>query len=283
MISDILDIVSQIKVDSGADVSGQSGTQPRTELTTGVQPIDDVLAQQRDSVEQAGRAPIFELIGLPGSGKTQLVYRISATLAMPLVGGGHETHVAIIDMAGKFDVRQQKQHIEQRLGKGIARESMERMVDGALSRIHVFSPLSTASAIATLGVLGKQRQFGGLLIDGLGSNHRIDHSEGAPIRLASRKATGQFRMQQVLVDTLVQVQQQMGCVVVVTNVVIMRARSTAEDSGHRIVEIGKTLYRDHMIPRWRCVLARSFVVEAARSGSETEISVGQTRVMRAGQ
>ncbi|KAI8324234.1 hypothetical protein GQ54DRAFT_74830 [Martensiomyces pterosporus] len=308
MYSEIEQLLAQIHSETGETLVEHMHSKGQ-DVLTGVGPIDQALEELQAAEGKSSSESIIELLGLPGSGKTQTLYRICATIAMPRTVerhtdatapgatkavnvGGYGLHVVFVDADGKLDVFLLRRYIYGLASDAIradsslqlAEEEIDRLasdaVGGALSRIHIFTPRTTHSLVATLALLPKylaERSIaapGALLIDGVGSNYWIDRREGSLIRMQSRRATPWFRLQQLFVDTLQQVQRKLACLAVVANVLILRRHSSAgnarrpqspgaEGGQQRVVVAQQREYRDHMIPRWQNILARSFVLEAS--------------------
>ncbi|KAJ2852350.1 hypothetical protein J3B02_003477, partial [Coemansia erecta] len=262
MYAEIERLLSQIASESGHDVvrssaapGSTSNTQSqrptkRKQVQTSVHPLDTALTELDG---EDAMPPMLELLGTPGSGKTQTLYRICASAALPETIGtgsstvrlnGHGSHVLFVDVDGKSDVRLLSQSI-----RGKARENIElghkgQLVDdkgimneavgSALKRIHMFSPETTQSLVATLAMLPRYAAQQGintaecvLLVDGLGANFWFDRRSADNSWLRIKRATPMFRLQQLLVDTLQQMRRQMGCLCVVTSVLFLR-NSSAE-------------------------------------------------------
>ncbi|KAJ1725253.1 hypothetical protein LPJ53_000582 [Coemansia erecta] len=215
--------------------------------------------------------------------------------------GGCGLHTLFIDVDGKSDVRllahYMRAFVTSRLGNQGSAARVDEIVNMALDRIHVFAPSCTQSLIATLSLLPKYAADNGieksqcvLLVDGLGTHFWYDRRAANYMSLKSRRATPAFRLQQLFVDTLQEVRRHLGCVCFVTSILFLRhsgdlaaARSGSQESVgtdgqssqgssqmsqalgrmSRVVESGQGVFNDHMIPRWRSVVARSFVLEGA--------------------
>ncbi|KAJ1823088.1 hypothetical protein LPJ56_000423 [Coemansia sp. RSA 2599] len=333
MYAEIERLLLQVGSESGHDVvhsrmapesaSSTQSSRPakRKRMLTGVQPLDIALGELNG--DDAMISPMLELLGQPGSGKTQTLYRICASAALPETLGagssavrlnGHGSHVLFVDVDGKSDMRLLCQYLRSLVresvksgcgGRQVNEQLLNEAVGSALDRIHVFSPETTQSLVATLAMLPRYAAQHGieaagcvLLVDGLGANFWFDKRSADNTWLRIKRATPMFRLQQLLVDTLQQVRRQMGCLCVVTSVLFLRsgaesalAKSASQESmgpssqgsqgsqpgqrqhQQRAIEADGTVYRDHMIPRWQSVVSRSFVLESAlcRDGPGTEL------------
>ncbi|KAJ2160474.1 hypothetical protein GGF46_002236 [Coemansia sp. RSA 552] len=271
-------LLSQIHTELGGDVAGRQRQSQQTgeqspaasegsPAHTGIAAIDSQL--EATSEEQAGERPVIELVGLPGCGKTQIVYRICAAQA-------RRGHVLLVDADGTADMRQ--------LRGCVAQTEPEAGVSALLERIHVFTPDSTSSLVATLAMLPRyvaQRQIGRVamvVVEGIGSsNLLIDRKEASLLRLQIHRATPWFRQQQVLVDTLLAVCRDLDCAAIATNTLLFRAqdgrRPRPDEPAERSFTVtGHGQYRDKMIPRWQSMLRQTLVLESQRVGSTTRIS-----------
>ncbi|KAJ2724539.1 hypothetical protein GGI07_001886 [Coemansia sp. Benny D115] len=262
MYAEIERLLAQVTSERGCDllnVAPASSTQNTSQTlgtplhqtstrTTGLPPLDGFLQTYSGSNQ-----PVIELLGASGSGKTQALYRICSTFAMPATVtlpsdkdqltvplGGHGQHVLFVDIDGKLCTRLLAHHIRWRLKNAIASSSpnhtallddlVDDLVDDCLDRVHVFSPESTQSAVATLAMLPgylKSRNVQGsdlgvLLIDGLGANFWYDKRAAEQVKLKVKRATAWFRIQQLLVDTIQQSQRVLGCLCVATCVLFLR-------------------------------------------------------------
>ncbi|KAJ2230151.1 hypothetical protein H4R99_006862 [Coemansia sp. RSA 1722] len=344
MYSEIERLLSQIKSESGHGVvrstttpgsvtasQSQRSTEQKRRIFTGVQILDTAI---RELDSDNASPPILELLGTPGSGKTQTLYRICANAALPSTIAdegvtvrlnGHGSHVLFVDVDGKSDVRLLYQymrelvsakmdHVVRQMGD---KHMLNQVVGSALDRIHVFSPETTQSLVATLSMLPRyvaQRKINPtdcvLLVDGLGANYWFDKRSADNSWLRVKRATPMFRLQQLLVDTLQQAHRQMNCLCVVTNVLFLRnsseptllAKSVSQESTmsmsqgsqgshqprqiqQRNIEADKTVYRDHMIPRWQNVVSRSFVLETelchegGRAAAVDSVPVTELRIV----
>ncbi|KAJ1826780.1 hypothetical protein LPJ73_008925, partial [Coemansia sp. RSA 2703] len=221
-------LLSQIKRESGSDllatgVSASSGPAltRSVPLKTGIELLDEALSETTDAT------PIIELLGTPASGKTQVLYQICIHVSLAQTAtlqdgqkvdlGGSELHALLIDVDGKSDVQLLAQYmralVKDKLGDQTDKETVDGIVNAALSRIHVFAPDSTQSLIATLSMLPKYVADSGfnksqcvVLIDGLGSHFWYDRRAANFVTMKSRRATPAFRLQQLFVDTLQEVQ-----------------------------------------------------------------------------
>ncbi|KAJ2888186.1 hypothetical protein GGI21_006760, partial [Coemansia aciculifera] len=264
-----------------------------TRVFTGVEALDDALREvyddDADDAEDAGGAPVLELLGPSGSGKTQTLYHVCATIALPRSIAGFEAHVLFVDIDGKASPRILAQHMRDRISRATtaSEADVEAIMAQALRRVHFFAPRTTQALVATLAMLPKYMHeqhtaAGALLIDGLGSNYWVDRKEAAYIRLKSKRATPFFRLQQLLVDTLQLAHQRLGCLTVAASLLFLPALdqapkqqqqqasqgsssgSEATGSQARVVEAQLHEYRDHMIQRWPSVVSRSFVLDSNR-------------------
>ncbi|KAJ1961978.1 hypothetical protein GGI12_002934 [Dipsacomyces acuminosporus] len=320
MYSEIEQLLAQIQCETGDGIAEQTH-RSRGDVLTGVGPIDDALKELEAKEGKRASELIVELVGLPGGGKTQSLYRICTTIAMPRAARlgstaasasnrdavqlhGCESHVVLVDADGKFDIALLRKYIygqaidavrsNSSLGPSLASDAVAdalatSAVNSTLARIHIFTPRSTHSLVATLALLPKYlserdiAQPGALLIDGIGSNYWIDRKEGSLFKLMSKRATPWFRLQQLLVDTLQSVHRRLQCLVVVANLLVLRhngasssAKATSspgpESSGgyRRVIAACKQEYKDHMIPRWPSILARSFVLESSVVSGHSE-------------
>ncbi|KAJ2708510.1 hypothetical protein H4R19_004709 [Coemansia spiralis] len=258
MSSEIAKLLALVQTETGAaawaaaaaTAAEPTGQRVAGVARTGVGPIDAAL----DLADVTAARPVVELVGAPGSGKTQTMYRISATVAM------NGAHVLFVDASGTADVR-----LLARSMRGAAGAT------DALRRVHLFAPGTTAALVATLAMLPAYVSERGiaaaaLVVDGLGSQLWIDRRESALLRLQIKRATPWFRQQQQLVDTLYAVCGSLGCVAFAANTLLLRdsahaARSAAPND--RTFAVGDHRFRDHMIARWQAVVARTFVLENA--------------------
>ncbi|KAJ1995221.1 hypothetical protein GGI25_002136 [Coemansia spiralis] len=349
-MSDKIDqLLSQIQSETARDlIELVQPSRDKKTVATGIALIDDILTEV--SAPKHGGGPVIELLGQPGSGKTQMLYHICAKAALPseialatssttaedvhskkIALNGCNKHVLIVDIDGRVDLRVLSLHMEkfcndvmEKHGLGClpdrssTRSAIGSALKQALERVHVFSPSTTNSLVATLGIMPKylsDRSIAGpvvLLMDGLGNNYWIDRKEASYIRLVSKKATPWFRLQQVLIDTLQQFCQQFCCLTVATSLLMLPASDPAARFGsqetkgagngegsrqtknpndrkqqqqqqqQRVIEIDTgEEYRDHMIPRWQNIVSQSFVLErTSNSASISESSAGvSTTVM----
>ncbi|KAJ2398915.1 hypothetical protein GGI23_002966 [Coemansia sp. RSA 2559] len=299
MASEVDRLLSQIRSETARELLEHKQT-----LTVGIQPIDDAIEEAAAAAPQA--SPVIECLGLPGSGKSHVLWHICAKAAMPrtvpteddsgsdgVVLNGANKHVLLIDVDGRADMCTLARHMEGVYKDAIANASdsfaagsetavtataTERAVRDALSRVHVFAPASTNALVATLCLMPKhlaERRISGpvvLLIDGLGSNYGFERKEASYVRMASRNATPWFRMQQVLVDVIQRVHQQLSCLTVATGLLMLPVSDSAPGAGEgsqqqRIIRVDQGEFRDHMIPRWLSVVSKSFVLERVSSAS----------------
>ncbi|KAJ2332181.1 hypothetical protein GGI00_002906 [Coemansia sp. RSA 2681] len=291
MASELERLLSQITSESARGVARLAPLQRSppglSTVFTGVEALDDALREIYDDDSgggSSGDAPLLELLGLPGSGKTQVLYHVCTTIALPRSTSGYESHVLLIDIDGKASPRMLAQHMRDRVVRAAAMPAseIEQAIAEALRRVHFFAPSSTQSLIATLAMLPKYVHdkgiaAGALLIDGLGANYWVDRKEAAHIRLRSRRATPFFRLQQLLVDTLQLAHQRLGCLAVAASLLLLPVldsapRQASQDSSSgsqgassqaRVIEAQLHEYRDHMIQRWSSVVSRSFVLDSA--------------------
>ncbi|KAJ1729678.1 hypothetical protein LPJ72_004850 [Coemansia sp. Benny D160-2] len=299
MASEVDRLLSQIRSETARELF-----ESRQGLVTGIQPIDEAIAEAGRSSTDAA---LIECVGAPGSGKTHVLWHICAMAAMPQAElGGANRHVLLVDIDGRADLWMLAQHMEgvygeaMRSGRGEnggaeeARRATEAAVREALGRVHLFSPDSTSSLIATLALVPKylaERQIRGrvvLLIDGLGSNYGFERKEATHVRMASKSATPWFRTQQTLVATIQRLHQHTSCLTVATSLLMLPAAAAAaggssqeharsDGTRQRTVRLENgELFRDHMIPRWLNVVSGSFVLEKTASEpdrSPTAISI----------
>ncbi|KAJ2783021.1 hypothetical protein H4R18_001922 [Coemansia javaensis] len=272
MLAEIEALLAQVRTEAGRDALAAASAPapappspvpalgPRA-LRTGVGAMDAAGLGPVDASR-----PVVELAGAPGSGKTQTLYRICATLAAAPPGG----HVLFVDAAGTADAR------------ALARSMRSSAADEALRRVHLFAPPTTAALVATLAMLPRyaaERAIApaALLIDGLGCNHWIDRKESSHLRLQIKRATPWFRQQQLLADTVHAACAALRCPAFAANTLLLRDRATSTDTaavGDRTIAVGDQRYRDHMVARWRSIVARTFVLDSAVSADHP----GLTRV-----
>ncbi|KAJ2557532.1 hypothetical protein EV175_001291 [Coemansia sp. RSA 1933] len=293
MVSEVDQLLSQIRNETASELLESNNSSSKHGLSVGMQPIDEAIAE-------AGRhnaSAVIECLGLPGSGKTQIVWHICATAAMPRIvrrtdGGdaalnGAGKHVLLMDVDGRADPCDLARHMEgiyrKAIGDGPLADESDKAaecatraaVSEALEHVHVFTPSSTDALVATLCLVPKyladrkitERVV--LVIDGLGNNYGFERKEASYVRRASRNATPWFRMQQVLVDVIQRVHQQFSCLTVATGLLMLPVSDLAsaasgpggEGSQQRVIRVEQGEFRDHMIPRWLNVVTRSFVLE----------------------
>ncbi|KAJ2745945.1 hypothetical protein GGI20_001760 [Coemansia sp. BCRC 34301] len=278
MSSELERLLSQIKSECAHDVVAPP-TQAVT-VFTGVEALDDALSEIYNPSNNSCRSPpppLFELLGQTASGKTQTLYHICATIAMPRCLAGHEGHVLFVDIDGKASPRILAHHMLHQAPTTTSEATITR----ALQRVHFFAPSSTQSLIATLALLPKyvrDRDItpAALLIDGLGCNYWADRKEAAHIRLRSKRVTPFFRLQQLLVDTLQMVHQRLACLAVAASLLLLPALdntpskppeqepySASSCSEEPSSQPQPLEYRDHMIQRWSSLVTRSFVLDSA--------------------
>ncbi|KAJ2829570.1 DNA repair protein xrcc2 [Coemansia sp. 'formosensis'] len=251
-------LLSQIKTDTARNVAGLAPPPPKhAALYTGVEAMDDALREIYAASENS-TAPLLELLGLPGSGKTQTAYHITAHAALQ----GHS--VLFIDIDGKASPHALARYIGE---------------EEALRRVHIFTPSSTQALIATLAMLPKYARQHGLppgvllVLDGLGSNYWADRKEALHVRVRSRRATPFFRLQQLLVDSLHAVHRRLPCLTVATSLLLLPALDSPDSPDALTRVVGPQLeYRDHMIQRWSSVVTRSFVVDSRAENSLTRVT-----------
>ncbi|KAJ2661788.1 hypothetical protein IWW48_002182 [Coemansia sp. RSA 1200] len=298
MASEIDQLLSQIRSETAREL-----LESRRGLVTGIQPIDEAIAEADRSGTDAA---VIECVGAPGSGKTQVLWHICAMAAMPQAElGGANRHVLFVDIDGRADLWMLARHMEGVYGEAMrsscngnggaeeARRATKAAVREALGRVHLFSPDSTNSLIATLALAPKylaERQIRGrvvLLIDGLGSNYGFERKEATHVRMASKSATPWFRTQQTLIATIQRLHQHASCLTVATSLLMLPAAAAeggasqeparSDGTRQRTVRLENgELFRDHMIPRWLNVVSSSFVLEKIASEpdrSSTAISI----------
>ncbi|KAJ2112395.1 hypothetical protein IW146_004652 [Coemansia sp. RSA 922] len=253
MTTELDRLLAQIKSESARSVAGLAPPPPKhTTVYTGVDALDDALREIYETDESSG--PLLELLGLAGSGKTHTAYHICATIAL------NGQSVLFIDIDGKASAHTLAHHIKSRV------KSTEQVAE-ALRLVHIFTPSTTQSLIATLAMLPQYVQrhdlsIGLLVLDGLGCNYWVDRKESVHVRLRSKRATAFFRLQQLFVDTLQMVHRRLGCLTVATSLLLLPVLDSQEDG--RV--IGNE-YRDHMIQRWSSVVSRSFLIDSRADGN----------------
>ncbi|KAJ1663529.1 hypothetical protein IW140_004958 [Coemansia sp. RSA 1813] len=294
MVSEVDRLLSQVRSETARELLECK----QTLLAIGIQPVDDAIAEAAGSKT----SPVIEFLGLPGSGKSHVLWHICAKAAMSqtvptaddgesnIVLNGANKHVLLFDIDGRADLCMLSRHMEGVYKEAIASANGLMMAGGpntestqratraavreALGRVHVFAPASTNALVATLGLVPKylvERKISGpvvLLIDGLGNNYGFERKEASYVRKASRNATPWFRMQQVLVDTVQRVHQRFSCLTVATGLLMLPvsdAAASGEGSQQRIVKVDQGEFRDHMIPRWLNIVSSSFVLEKTRA------------------
>ncbi|KAF2169935.1 hypothetical protein M409DRAFT_19552 [Zasmidium cellare ATCC 36951] len=97
-------------------------------------------------------APIIELTSTsPASGKTHLLYHLTALAVLPTSLGGHQACVAIIDADNKFSIPRLAQHMARLChSKTTSPEALQATITTSLTHIHIFHPQSLPSTIATV-------------------------------------------------------------------------------------------------------------------------------------
>jgi DNA-repair protein XRCC2 len=132
----------------------------------GIPPLDAMLqclADIRSSTTTSpSTPPVLELMSLvPGGGKTQFLYHLTAIAVLTKAQGGRQGAVVILDTDGRFSVPRLAQQItslltsnnaaQQTSGEGVPSPSELRdAVLAALRHVHIFHPHSLASTTATL-------------------------------------------------------------------------------------------------------------------------------------
>ncbi|KAJ2453338.1 hypothetical protein EV183_002293 [Coemansia sp. RSA 2336] len=250
MLSELEKLLAQVESESGRELVGSAagGQQEPSSghIRTGIDAIDADLGNIPRSFSQR----VIELVGLPGSGKTQALYHICATVSTT------STHILYFNVDGKLDLR--------KLSQAIDRHSSKE----ALKRIHVFSPHSTVELVASLAMAPKyarERQISTsiIVVDSVGGNYWMDRKETACLRLKIKRATAWFRLQQLFVDTLQTVCQRLDCLAVVAHTLLLFGfDSTGKEHLERSFVVNGREYRDSMIPRWQTVLLASYLLEA---------------------
>lgn len=101
-------------------------------------------------------APVVELMSTtPGSGKTHLLYHLTAKAVLPTDIGGRQACVMIVDADGKFSVPRLAQQMA-KLSQSDAshdlptQNELKDVITTALKHVHVFSPQSMESTVATV-------------------------------------------------------------------------------------------------------------------------------------
>jgi len=99
--------------------------------------------------------PIVELTStIPGSGKTHLLYHLTALAVLPFDLGGKESCVAILDTDGTFSIPRLAQQLLLLINKESSTDQeTDDILLSSLKHIHIFRPQSLASSIATLTTL----------------------------------------------------------------------------------------------------------------------------------
>ncbi len=106
---------------------------------------------------------VIEVTGPSCSGKTHLLYVITAQGVLPQRIGGREGAVVVLDADGRFDVARlyeiMMRQVEEGLrglhdhGAGNIDGDVECMIQEALRHVHIFQPQSLASLVATVEAL----------------------------------------------------------------------------------------------------------------------------------
>ncbi|KAJ2354636.1 hypothetical protein H4S01_007072 [Coemansia sp. RSA 2610] len=265
MLAEIEKLLAQVHTESGSDAAGQPSRQrspPSTaHVHTGIGAIDSDLAHTPPTPARR----VIELAGTAGSGKTQALLRICATAAMAPASAD----VVLIDADGTLDLRRLARQMRQMAVDGGATDSAaEAAAAQALQRVHVFQPATTHALVATLAMLPRyvrERRLRVRLvaIDALGGNHWIDRKEAACLQLKIKRATPWFRLQQLLVDTLLATCQRLDCLAAVAQVLVLPAFASEDERQERVFAVGGREFRDAMIPRWQAIVLRTYVLEPA--------------------
>lgn len=106
------------------------------------------------------RGDVIEIQGLPGSGKTHLLYFLLATCLLPSSHlfaplGGWERVAYVLDMDQAFDIRRFKQLLSNRLTRLIPAHAVPLVAAKCLDRLHIFRPTSSNQLAATIAHLPK--------------------------------------------------------------------------------------------------------------------------------
>ncbi|KAK1075770.1 hypothetical protein LTR74_000178 [Friedmanniomyces endolithicus] len=99
--------------------------------------------------------PILELTSTsPGSGKTHLLYHLTALAVLPSDLGGKESCVVILDTDGTFSIPRLAQQLLLLIkAPSSTDQENDDILLSSLKHIHIFRPQSLASSIATLTTL----------------------------------------------------------------------------------------------------------------------------------
>lgn len=124
--------------------------------------VQGVLDSRTGSASTAAQAsaPIVELMSqYAGSGKTHLLYHLTALAVLPFNLGGRQAAVLYFDLDNHFSVPRLAQQIK-RLAlaysqgdKSMKETSLKKIIGGCLRHVHIFRPSSLASTIHTFNNL----------------------------------------------------------------------------------------------------------------------------------
>lgn len=117
----------------------------------GIAALDKIInAAILDKSNPPAVPPIIEIASqTPGSGTTHIIYLLTAIAVSPVVLGGKESCVAILDTDNSFSVAR----FVQQLRLSLPPDSPPSTIAAALSHVHIFRPQSLDSLHATLEFL----------------------------------------------------------------------------------------------------------------------------------
>jgi Rad51 len=181
------------------------------------------------------------------TGKTNLLYHLSATSVLPGSHSGNEAAVVWFDTDGRFSALRLAQVASTLLPAGTGKEENDRIVKEALSHVHVFKPQSAAQLIETLKVLpdhllsrtlhhSQQRALGLIVLDSATAFYWADRADAEIARLSDPGAPLPMSMSSSVIGQLRELEKSFSCTVLFsTDATLQRKSHTKSDTNIRTV------------------------------------------------
>ncbi|KAI9712232.1 MAG: hypothetical protein M1812_006967 [Candelaria pacifica] len=244
--------------------------------------------------KHALKSAVIEITGRSScSGKTQLLYYITALSVLPAVFQGHalygkEGAVIVLDTDGRFDVSRLRQvmwhYVRQQQGTRYQSANPSSDVDvdalltAALHHIHIFRPQSSASLLATIETLpnyllsatthiSQNRCLQTLLLDSASAFFWQDRMADDQLEaLAANEGTNKgsetkafVQTWQALVRALRYVQSTFGCTIIATNWGLFT--NTPPQQQQYTSQVTIPSIRPHLPPVWTSFCTLRIVVQ----------------------
>ena len=197
------------------------------------------------------------------SGKTSLLYHLSAFCILAKNRGGNEATTVWLDTDGRFSALRLAQSYSQLLDPQCSKSEIDAQISDGLGHVHVFQPQSSAQLIATLKALpdyllsrdqhhSQRRPLQLVILDSATAFSWADRAEAEIARLSNPGAIAPPSTAFQIIEQLKELERIFDCTIIFTTDASLQRRNRSQPEFQRKDSSGLTspaAKRAHLYPR----------------------------------